>query len=128
MTTTGGPTYSCILRRSCRPVDDRNLSRVGAAGMIVRHVSDAGGDAGYAVKRLVRGMCSSRESARQGFASCLAQVLATLPEDEVSGAVVTERVSSRCCVQLPASAVPCHFSWITPVLLQRSLCRFACVD
>lgn len=51
--------------------------------MIVRHVS-SGGDAGYAVKRLVRGMCSSRESARQGFASCLAQVLSVLPEDEVS--------------------------------------------
>ena len=56
--------------------------RVGAAAMIVRHVS-SGGDAGYAVKRLVRGMCSSRESARQGFASCLAQVLSVLPEDEV---------------------------------------------
>ena len=51
--------------------------------MIVRHVS-SGGDAGYAVKRLVRGMCSSRESARQGFASCLAKVLSVLPEDEVS--------------------------------------------
>lgn len=58
-------------------------ARVGAAAMIVRHVS-GGGDAEYAVKRLVRGMCSSRESARQGFASCLTQVLSVLPEKEVS--------------------------------------------
>lgn len=52
--------------------------------MIVRHVSNPDGDAEYAVKRLVRGMCSSRDSARQGFASCLAQVLAVLPKDAVS--------------------------------------------
>ncbi|CAM9374006.1 unnamed protein product, partial [Laminaria digitata] len=65
--------------------------RVGAAAMIVRHVS-GGGDAGYAVKRLVRGMCSSRESARQGFASCLAQVLSVLPEDEPSTAAVLEQI------------------------------------
>lgn len=51
----------------------------------MRHVSPpGGGDAEYAVKRLVRGMCSSRECARQGFASCLAQVLAVLPKDEVN--------------------------------------------
>lgn len=58
--------------------------RVSAAAMIVRHVSNPDGDAEYAVKRLVRGMCSSRDSARQGFASCLAQVLAVLPKDAVS--------------------------------------------
>lgn len=52
--------------------------------MIVGYVSGADGDSAYAVKRLVRGMCSSRESARQGFASCLAQVLTVLPNDEVS--------------------------------------------
>lgn len=58
--------------------------RVGAAAKIVRHVSTSGGDAEYAVKRLVRGMCSSRESARQGFASCLAQVLVALSKGKVS--------------------------------------------
>lgn len=53
--------------------------------MIVKHVaSNPDGDAAYAVKRLVRGMCSSRESARQGFASCLVQVLSVLPNDAVS--------------------------------------------
>lgn len=54
--------------------------------MIVRHVakSDVGGDSTYAVKRLIRGVCSSRDAARQGFASCLAEVLQVLPKDAVS--------------------------------------------
>ncbi|CAM9621337.1 unnamed protein product [Scytosiphon promiscuus] len=67
--------------------------RVGAAAMIVRHVSAPdGGDAEYAVKRLVRGMCSSRECARQGFASCLAQVLTVLPKDEPTTPAVLEQI------------------------------------
>ncbi|CAM9169353.1 unnamed protein product [Ectocarpus sp. 12 AP-2014] len=67
--------------------------RVGAAAMIVRHVSNPeGGDAEYAVKRLVRGMCSSRECARQGFASCLAQVLAVLPKDAPTTPAVLEQI------------------------------------
>ncbi|CAN0100592.1 unnamed protein product [Ectocarpus fasciculatus] len=61
--------------------------------MIVRHVSNPeGGDAEYAVKRLVRGMCSSRECARQGFGSCLAQVLAVLPNDAPTTPAVLEQI------------------------------------
>lgn len=59
--------------------------RTSAAAIIVRHVSAPEGDAEYAVKRLVRGACSSRASARQGFASCLAEVLKALPTDAVRG-------------------------------------------
>eukprot|EP00903_Cladosiphon_okamuranus_P021832 g20075.t1 len=68
--------------------------RVGAAAMIVRHVSsaDGGGDAEYAVKRLVRGMCSSREAARQGFGSCLTQVLTVLPKDKPTTPSVLEQI------------------------------------
>lgn len=40
-------------------------------------------DPEYAMKRLVRGLASSRESARQGFAICLCELL-TMPEMEVA--------------------------------------------
>jgi len=36
-------------------------------------------DVDYAIKRLVRGLSSSTEAARQGFAACLAEMLAALP-------------------------------------------------
>ena len=36
-------------------------------------------DVEYAIKRLVRGLSSSTEAARQGFAACLAEMLAALP-------------------------------------------------
>lgn len=38
----------------------------------------------YAIKRLVRGLSSSTEAARQGFASCLAEVLAVRPDVPLS--------------------------------------------
>lgn len=37
-------------------------------------------DVEYTVKRLVRGLCSSRASARQGFAAALVRVLAMFPD------------------------------------------------
>lgn len=77
--------------------------------MIVRHVSDGdgAGDAEYAVRRLVRGMCSSREAARQGFASCLAQALTVLPKDKVGAlhtALALRRRYVPCTVYRPARA------------------------
>eukprot|EP00953_Heterococcus_sp_UTEX-ZZ885_P031155 16380-Heterococcus_DN1.PRE.2 len=58
-------------------------TRRGAAASIVQHLCAAGTpqkDVDYAVKRLLRGLCSSRDSARQGFAACLAETLAALSE------------------------------------------------
>ena len=45
------------------------------------HSSSSGlsADVEYAIKRLVRGLSSSTEAARQGFAACLAEMLAALP-------------------------------------------------
>lgn len=40
-------------------------------------------DTEYALKRLVRGLGSSRESARQGFSACLCEVLNILPQVRV---------------------------------------------
>ncbi|CAM9220010.1 unnamed protein product, partial [Sphacelaria rigidula] len=70
--------------------------RTEAAAMIVRHVSnpETAIDAAYAVKRLVRGVCSSRDSARQGFASCLAEVLHVLPNNEPTTAAILEQILS----------------------------------
>jgi len=69
--------------------DDRER-RLGAANGILSHVDQAvktqkgmneeGSmviDLDYALKRLVRGLSSSRDSARHGFASCLAALLAS---------------------------------------------------
>ncbi len=44
-------------------------------------------DLQYAMKRLLRGMCSSRECARQGFASVLSELLASLPCIKVQDAL-----------------------------------------
>jgi DNA polymerase phi len=58
-------------------------SRITAAEGIISHLQFASGgtedqiakDTAYALKRLVKGLSSSRESARLGFASCLVEVL-----------------------------------------------------
>jgi hypothetical protein len=59
--------------------------RAFAAASLATHVSGAGGATNhvYAAKRLVRGLCSSRGGARQGFAAGLATTLAVTREDEV---------------------------------------------
>jgi hypothetical protein len=59
--------------------------RAFAAASLATHVSGAGGATHhvYAAKRLVRGLCSSRGGARQGFAAGLATTLAVTREDEV---------------------------------------------
>ncbi len=41
-------------------------------------------DVDYAIKRLVRGLSSSTDAARQGFAACLAEILAALPHVPLS--------------------------------------------
>jgi len=60
---------------------DETAKRVAAAQAIVSHVGGAtgGDDAEYALKRLVRGLGSSRESARQGFVTCLTALLVAAP-------------------------------------------------
>ena len=61
---------------------DETGKRVAAAQAIVAHVGGAAtgnDDADYALKRLVRGLGSSRESARQGFVTCLTSLLVAAP-------------------------------------------------
>lgn len=65
---------------------DSQERRTLAAKLIIKHVmeaqkltSEVATDANYAVKRLVRGISSSRESARLGFSTCLCQLLTLLP-------------------------------------------------
>ena len=41
-------------------------------------------DGDYAIQRLVRGLSSSRDSARQGFSACLCQFLVSFPVVEVA--------------------------------------------
>ena len=63
--------------------DDPSLRQVAARGILqylenpqrTRANEEAAKDVAYTVKRLVRGLSSSRESARLGFATCLVEVL-----------------------------------------------------
>ena len=61
---------------------DSQERRTLAAKLIIKHLieaqkltSEISIDTDYAVKRLVRGISSSRESARLGFSTCLCQLL-----------------------------------------------------
>ena len=55
--------------------------RRAAAGVIVNHLTSGSDgktlskDGEYALKRLIKGLASSRLSARQGFATCLTEML-----------------------------------------------------
>ena len=56
--------------------------RCAAAAAIVKHLElGQKADLEYTLKRLVRGLASSRSAARQGFALCLAELLATFKEE-----------------------------------------------
>jgi DNA polymerase phi len=73
--------------------------RLYAGTMIIKHVQTTtatatasasnneltlSSDGEYALKRLIRGVSSSRDSARQGFSSCLCQFYQTFPFIESS--------------------------------------------
>lgn len=64
---------------------DEREKRIAAAGSIIEHVKgkDGSADTEYALKRLVRGLGSSRESARQGFVTCLCELLITVPSIDI---------------------------------------------
>lgn len=57
-------------------------------------------DGDYAIQRLVRGLSSSRDSARQGFSACLCQFLVSFPFVEVDNVMKmindNTRVSLHC--------------------------------
>ena len=50
--------------------------------------TEAKKDITYTLQRLVKGLSSSRESARLGFASCLVQVLAQSPDVKLQDVMV----------------------------------------
>jgi len=55
-----------------------NDRRLRAAQNVVKYVLDKPkdhDDVQYALKRLIRGLSSSREAARQGFATCLTEII-----------------------------------------------------
>jgi DNA polymerase phi len=67
---------------------DEDARRCMAGTMIIKYVIETqqdcentlSTDASYTLKRLVRGLSSSRDSARQGFSACLCQFLKTFPQ------------------------------------------------
>ena len=72
---------------------DDSRARCLATKRIIVHVnemqkksSDHGlcSDGEYAIQRLIRGLSSSRDSARQGFSACLCQFLVSFPVVEVT--------------------------------------------
>ena len=68
---------------------DERSKRLTAANQIILHIQtcEAQGssvDTDYTLKRLVRGLGSSRESARHGFVTCLSELLVTVRAIEVT--------------------------------------------
>lgn len=73
---------------------DDDSRRCIAASMIVKYVAETqkkvetantmSVDGDYTLKRLVRGLSSSRDSARQGFSACLCQFLAVFPNVDIT--------------------------------------------
>ena len=68
---------------------DERSKRLSAANQIILHIQtcEAQGssvDTEYTLKRLVRGLGSSRESARHGFVTCLSELLVTVRAIEVT--------------------------------------------
>ena len=67
-------------------------ARQKAACVIVGHLSGSSDgtslskDGEYALKRLIKGLSSSRQSARQGFATCLSEMLQTVKGVDISTA------------------------------------------
>jgi DNA polymerase phi len=63
---------------------DVREKRLDASSCIISHVKidevqGSSVDSEYALKRLVRGLGSSRDSARQGFVTCLCELLKSTP-------------------------------------------------
>lgn len=84
---------------------DDTEKRVAAACQIIDHVKlqeGNGVDTEYALKRLVRGLGSSRESARQGFVTCLCELLIAVPSIEIGTAMalIDENTKVRFCLNL----------------------------
>ncbi|CAM9128612.1 unnamed protein product [Choristocarpus tenellus] len=93
-TKPANPGFSQFMQGFWDLTSTEGPTRMGAAVKIVKHVTPPSTDTAYAVKRLVRGICSSREAARQGFASCLAEVLTVLPEEQLSTPAVLGQILS----------------------------------
>ena len=63
---------------------DDSVTRIAASAQLVAFVkNNLDAEREYGLKRLVKGLASSRDSARQGFAACLCEYL-QLPGVEVS--------------------------------------------
>ncbi|KAG5192521.1 hypothetical protein JKP88DRAFT_173238 [Tribonema minus] len=89
------PAFTKFMRGFWDLATSNSPARQGAAFAVVQHLSDPNvpqKDVDYAVVRLLRGICSSREAARQGFATCLAEALLCLSEEQISTADMRDRL------------------------------------
>jgi hypothetical protein len=67
-------------------------TEVRAKAALIVSAPHSAADVEYALKRLLRGLCSRRDSARQGFGAALAELLRQLPEESVSTADTVARL------------------------------------
>ena len=86
---------------------DERDKRLSAAQQIIAHIktSEEEGsrvDTDYTLKRLVRGLGSSRESARQGFVTCLCELLIVVKAIDIPStlALIDEHTKVINCVSL----------------------------
>jgi hypothetical protein len=87
---------------------DDHTKRLYAGTMIIKHIVSSStsssapeslsSDGEYALKRLIRGVSSSRDSARQGFSSCLCQLYVAFPLIEMNKIISLIEDSTKVCL------------------------------
>lgn len=85
MSSTNGTTDSAdkseFLKLFWTLAESDVATRTSAATQLLAYLRDHNDDVNYTLKRLVRGLASSRDAARQGFSAALAALLAEFPRD-----------------------------------------------
>lgn len=82
---------------------DDDKSRAQASKAIIVYLCDSESeerqvDISYAIKRLIRGLPSSRQSARQGFASCLCQFLQEVKSVKLDEVITLLDENTKVCL------------------------------
>jgi hypothetical protein len=88
---------------------DDQTKRLYAGTMIIKHITSStpasaseslSTDGEYALKRLIRGISSSRDSARQGFSACLCQLYIAFPGIEMNKIISLIEESTKVVLQV----------------------------
>jgi hypothetical protein len=115
MATTGKNNNGAFLNLFWDLASDERDKRLSAAQQIIAHIkaSEEQGtkvDMEYTLKRLVRGLGSSRDSARQGFVTCLCELLEVVKAIDIPSTLElidehTKVIDALCCLHWPTAGI-----------------------